>query len=686
MDHPPSSPTASHSSYSSISHAPSPVPSLQEFSLLKAQNAVLKKAVLEEQTQNRSLLAQLKVKEQKLRETLQQLDLQTYHNETLTKRIESMREDMKLKASRSKKNQVADPDVEVLSGELESKILENEQLHQKLSDALADVETFRTTLEQVSASRDALEKQFALLQTEKSSLTSKFQNTQEALSLTVAEKNNARMELDQTMEDVSGKFELFAGLLGILRTWKPNNDDVWIGLLMEVTAFFYHYQTGFANTFQTQSIPSMQELLWDSQDLSLPTIVSRTRRSLVVIRSIIQHQRQNLLHNKGLNGLTPSAWDERIVQDLESYVETYEQLAGWIQQYEESSENGNDNGLERLVPLIRIDSLLYIIDSIRADLRRHWAFKLSEGGVNQTKILQSFGDSRVAGKKRLNGRPMAVLEFNAGASRILSEISLNWSTTSVGEYWRKFQKSLVVPITAKDAATETIAPPQALDKAIQHPLNPINFQDVATSTVIAEGCEKAVQSEISGPISIRNVADTESEYESALDASTLGADVDSLHSHNLIVGKNEESAVPSVTGTVIPGISIVKVDRFTETTEIPSVSIAAQTDILPTHSQSQSSETATVPTASSTAPKATNENEFPPTGIVTVSAEFQLNNITLPDGTLLNSSQESNARPIVIVRRGHESWDFDTIRQLAEEAKLNSAKANRLERLIASLP
>ncbi|RUP45601.1 hypothetical protein BC936DRAFT_147962 [Jimgerdemannia flammicorona] len=64
----------------------------QEYSRIKAQHAVLKKAVIKEQANNAQLQSEVKEKEKELRKVKEQLDLLSFHNERLTKRIEGLQE------------------------------------------------------------------------------------------------------------------------------------------------------------------------------------------------------------------------------------------------------------------------------------------------------------------------------------------------------------------------------------------------------------------------------------------------------------------------------------------------------------------------------------------------------------------------------------------------------------------
>ncbi|XP_016120217.1 protein phosphatase 1 regulatory subunit 21-like [Sinocyclocheilus grahami] len=78
----------------------------QEYSKLRAQNQVLKKAVVDEQTASCSLKDELKQKEQSSRKVEQEMDSLSFRNQQLTKRVELLQEELLLSESKSKKSKV----------------------------------------------------------------------------------------------------------------------------------------------------------------------------------------------------------------------------------------------------------------------------------------------------------------------------------------------------------------------------------------------------------------------------------------------------------------------------------------------------------------------------------------------------------------------------------------------------
>ncbi|KAF9110628.1 hypothetical protein BGX27_006072 [Mortierella sp. AM989] len=113
----------------------------QDYTRIKAQHAVLKKAVLKEQTDNAAIQAALKEKEQEVRKSLQDLDLLTFHNQRLTKRIENLQNQASTKSGGSwlvggatvkKELEKSQSSLEAATIDLQAKIEENEKLHQQL--------------------------------------------------------------------------------------------------------------------------------------------------------------------------------------------------------------------------------------------------------------------------------------------------------------------------------------------------------------------------------------------------------------------------------------------------------------------------------------------------------------------------------------------------------------------------
>uniref|UniRef100_A0A8C5MFA9 Protein phosphatase 1 regulatory subunit 21 n=1 Tax=Leptobrachium leishanense TaxID=445787 RepID=A0A8C5MFA9_9ANUR len=114
----------------------------QEYSKLRAQNQVLKKAVVDEQANSSTLKEQLKMKEQSLRKQQQEMDSLTFRNQQLAKRVELLQEELSLmeaKGKKSKKNadssHLSQEQKNVFDEDLHKKIEENERLHIQFFEA-----------------------------------------------------------------------------------------------------------------------------------------------------------------------------------------------------------------------------------------------------------------------------------------------------------------------------------------------------------------------------------------------------------------------------------------------------------------------------------------------------------------------------------------------------------------------
>lgn len=78
----------------------------QEYSKLRAQNQVLKKAVVDEQASSTSLKEQLKQRDQSLRKQEQEMDSLSFRNQQLAKRVELLQEELAVSEAKGKKGKV----------------------------------------------------------------------------------------------------------------------------------------------------------------------------------------------------------------------------------------------------------------------------------------------------------------------------------------------------------------------------------------------------------------------------------------------------------------------------------------------------------------------------------------------------------------------------------------------------
>ncbi|XP_072525920.1 protein phosphatase 1 regulatory subunit 21 isoform X1 [Salminus brasiliensis] len=174
----------------------------QEYSKLRAQNQVLKKAVVDEQANSNSLKEELKQREQGLRKAEQEMDSLSFRNQQLAKRVELLQEELvvsEAKGKKTKQNKGDSPSQtslqtqSVFDEDLQKKIQENERLHIQFYEA---DELHRQQEAQLKDKLEQLEKDAEQHQTVVDNLTSKYMDTIEKL-----QSDKARLEIKtQTLE------------------------------------------------------------------------------------------------------------------------------------------------------------------------------------------------------------------------------------------------------------------------------------------------------------------------------------------------------------------------------------------------------------------------------------------------------------------------------------------------------
>ncbi|XP_035982027.1 protein phosphatase 1 regulatory subunit 21 [Fundulus heteroclitus] len=173
----------------------------QEYSKLRAQNQVLKKAVVDEQASSASLKEQLKQRDQSLRKQEQEMDSLSFRNQQLAKRVELLQEELAASEVRSKKgkgkgdspSQQNLQTQSVFDEDLQKKIEENERLHIQFYEA---DEQHRKKEAELRARLEKLEGDAEEHQAVVDGLTTKYVETIERL-----QSDKARLEVKtQTLE------------------------------------------------------------------------------------------------------------------------------------------------------------------------------------------------------------------------------------------------------------------------------------------------------------------------------------------------------------------------------------------------------------------------------------------------------------------------------------------------------
>ncbi|XP_068184075.1 protein phosphatase 1 regulatory subunit 21 isoform X2 [Antennarius striatus] len=173
----------------------------QEYSKLRAQNQVLKKAVVDEQATSVSLKEQLKQRDQSLRKQEQEMDSLSFRNQQLAKRVELLQEELAVSEAKGRKgkskgdspSQHGLETKSVFDEDLQKKIEENERLHIQFYEA---DEQHRRQEAELKARLQELEKESKQHQAAVDGLTAKYTDTIERL-----QNDKARLEVKtQTLE------------------------------------------------------------------------------------------------------------------------------------------------------------------------------------------------------------------------------------------------------------------------------------------------------------------------------------------------------------------------------------------------------------------------------------------------------------------------------------------------------
>lgn len=173
----------------------------QEYSKLRAQNQVLKKAVVDEQANSASLKEQLKQRDQSLRKQEQEMDSLSFRNQQLAKRVELLQEELAASEAKGKKgkskgdspSQHGLQTQSVFDEDLQKKIVENERLHIQFYEA---DELHKRQEAELRARLSELERNSQEHQAVVEGLTTKYMENTEKL-----QSDKARLELKvQTLE------------------------------------------------------------------------------------------------------------------------------------------------------------------------------------------------------------------------------------------------------------------------------------------------------------------------------------------------------------------------------------------------------------------------------------------------------------------------------------------------------
>ncbi|XP_077522611.1 protein phosphatase 1 regulatory subunit 21 [Amblyomma americanum] len=199
-----------------------------EYSKLRAQAQVLKKAVADEQAKSAELKDALKDKDQGMRKLLQEVESLNFCNQQLTKRVSFLQEE--LEEDRSKKNKkkhhaaaTASPMHQgIIDAELQSRIEENEKLHLQVSTAElehkqtvqkleSELEELRQALatheDQLNEAVNKREEQIGRLAQERAKLELKLKSCEKELKEVSMKNEQSETQLAEVTESLGSRLE-----------------------------------------------------------------------------------------------------------------------------------------------------------------------------------------------------------------------------------------------------------------------------------------------------------------------------------------------------------------------------------------------------------------------------------------------------------------------------------------------
>ncbi|XP_050296194.1 protein phosphatase 1 regulatory subunit 21 isoform X2 [Anthonomus grandis grandis] len=207
-----------------------------EYSKVRSQANVLKKAVLDEQAKNSELKDLVRNHEQTIRKHDQEMESLTFRNEQLTKRISVLQQELqgnnngkKGKSKMIQSNQVMD--LGILDEEFQKKILENAQLLSSISDKELEIAAYKEQIEMLEEKLLSLEKfmdskneqsqqKLENLQRENDLLTSKIRE----MALRENERKNSLNENDEKVSYWRAEAEKLRAEYDRLSS-KPSSDE-----------------------------------------------------------------------------------------------------------------------------------------------------------------------------------------------------------------------------------------------------------------------------------------------------------------------------------------------------------------------------------------------------------------------------------------------------------------------------
>ncbi|CAG7786527.1 unnamed protein product [Allacma fusca] len=241
-----------------------------EYSKMRAQNTVLKKAVVDEQGKSVQLKEELQLKDQTIRKYDQEMDSLTFRNTQLEKRVGFLQEELAAATNKNKvkgkskgnaESPVPETNQSPLDFELISKIEENILLHKQISQLeetyRKDTDDLRQQLEQKN--KDSPSRQLQVkadaLEAEKLSLTYSLQNSLDEIEA-------YRDQVNQLQEKIRNLM-LFPDTLG--QSNKSSNN----------APLLKSHSEDLTSSFDSAHITELKPLHLNPDDTSIPNLIEK---------------------------------------------------------------------------------------------------------------------------------------------------------------------------------------------------------------------------------------------------------------------------------------------------------------------------------------------------------------------------------------------------------------------------
>ncbi|ORX92924.1 hypothetical protein K493DRAFT_316302 [Basidiobolus meristosporus CBS 931.73] len=329
----------------------------REYSRIKAQHSVLKKAILKEQTQNSELSTENKSKEQELRKVLQQLDTLNFHNQRLTKRVEDLQRNGSpklggqwlLRASAKKELEKQRITLEATTLDLQGKIEENENLHKEVYEIHS---LYTEQLNVYQKKVDELENEKNLLNEELVKCQMVNENSAQALR---SQKKDAELEIKKIREDLNKTKESLAGLReNIAEKSKLQAEEV--AVVKRLSTSLHHYDQLYERLFAHDPKSGCRAIFNQCSDLWSDLIKNaqlvEVPRDLQYLLNFETSSFEEYLINEHLPVGHGKGTDENIVVAVQAVLSIYDRLLQVAcENLPDATHLHNRNGKLEKVPL-----------------------------------------------------------------------------------------------------------------------------------------------------------------------------------------------------------------------------------------------------------------------------------------------------------------------------------------------